>query len=221
MTLRLVLTAATLLVTVVPAAQAQTLQPGRPVSRADLTGALAWLNVNKAGLDEYDDWYNRGLYGGAGLGWYWTDNLKTEVDGGFSTRVEREVYNFELVGGRPTTSESTFHFTTRRVAISQQYQFYRNVWFHPFVTAGVDFTWEKTEQEDGPVTVFDNAARQTLVLREEVVHPTRTELLTRPFAAFGFKAYMTPRSFFRSDMKLVFRGGLDEVLMRFGFGVDF
>jgi hypothetical protein len=32
---------------------------------------------------------------------------------------------------------------------------------------------------------------------------------------------MTPRAFFRTDLKVVIRGGADEVLTRFGFGVDF
>jgi hypothetical protein len=32
---------------------------------------------------------------------------------------------------------------------------------------------------------------------------------------------MTQRAFFRSDLRLVFRNGVDEVLLRFGFGADF
>jgi len=221
MKLRCVLMAAALLLMFVPGVRAQPVQPGKPVTRADVIGTIAWLNVDKSGLDRYDDWYNRSVYGGGGFGWYWTDNLKTEIDGGLSSRVEREVYSFAFVDGRQTTSESTFHFATRRIAIAQQYQFYRNVWFHPHVSVGVDLTWETTEQEDGPVSVFDSATRQTQITRPTVMHPTRRDLLTRPFATLGFKAYLTPRSFFRTDMKFVIHSGVDEVLMRFGLGVDF
>ena len=32
---------------------------------------------------------------------------------------------------------------------------------------------------------------------------------------------MTRRAFFTSDTRLMFRSGIDEVLFRFGFGVDF
>jgi hypothetical protein len=32
---------------------------------------------------------------------------------------------------------------------------------------------------------------------------------------------MSPRSFFRMDMRFILKDGVDELLMRFGFGVDF
>jgi hypothetical protein len=32
---------------------------------------------------------------------------------------------------------------------------------------------------------------------------------------------MSRRAFFRTDLRLTFRSRVDEVLMRFGFGVDF
>ena len=94
-------------------------QTPTPVSRADLSGAIAWLNVNKTELDEYDNWLNRAVYAGAGFGWYWTDNLKTEVDGGVSSKVDRDVYSVAFIEGRQTVTESTFHFRTTRIAIGQ------------------------------------------------------------------------------------------------------
>jgi hypothetical protein len=220
-TIRRVLLVGAWVVLAAAMAHAQTAPPRQPVTRADAMGTIAWFNADKGGLDRYNDWYNRSIYGGASFGWYWTDNLKTEIDGGVSSKVELEVYNFSNINNRTIQSESTYHFATRRIAFGQQYQFYRNVWFHPFVAAGVDLTWERINQEDGLETVFDSTTRQTQITHFEVVHPPRTELRTRPFATFGFKTYMTPRSFFRTDMKLVFRGGLDELLMRFGIGVDF
>jgi len=51
--------------------------------------------------------------------------------------------------------------------------------------------------------------------------PKRTEVHARPFAGLGFKAYMSPRSYFRTDLKFVIDGGVEEVMMRFGIGVDF
>jgi outer membrane protein W len=201
-------------------AQAQPLGSKRPVSRVDATGTVAWLNVDKSGIDTYDDWYNRSVYGGGGFGWYWTDHLKTEVDGGISSRVERETYHYENVGGVTTVSESTFHFATRRIAIGQHYQFGRNAWFHPFIGGGVDLTWEEIDQEDGPITVFNINSRQPQIT-PPITHPTSTDLHTRPFVTFGFKSYMTPHGFFRSDIKFVIRNGVDEVLLRFGLGIDF
>jgi outer membrane protein W len=206
---------------IAPGASAQVQQPGNPVARMDVTGVLAWFNADKADLDEYDNWYNRAIYGGAALGWYWTDNLKTEVDVGVTSRADRDVYSVVVVDGRQISRESTFHFSTRRVTLGQQYQLYRNVWFHPHVAAGLDLTWEKTDREDDVLFIFDPVARQTLPASDEQDFPTRTDFHARPYLGLGFKAYMTQRAFFRSDLRLVFRNGVDEVLLRFGFGADF
>jgi hypothetical protein len=206
-----------------PGAWAQSLTSAQPVSRVDVTGIVAWLNADKSGLspDRYDDWYNRAAFAGAGAGWYWTDHLKTEVDGGISSRVTRRVVDYSSTPERLRISEDEYQFVTRRIGVAQQYQFGRNVWFHPWLSAGVDFTWEQIDETEGPTQVIDNVGRQTRIEPGEGVLPRRTEFTARPFAALGFKTYMAPRTFFRTDMKFVFRSGVDEVLLRFGIGVDF
>ena len=201
------------LLAVAPAARAEVV--AGPVSRADLSASVGWLNADKSGLDSNrggNDWYNRGLYGGANAGWYWTDHWKTEVEGGVSSDAELLVYTPTAIDGRSATFYSTYTFSTNRIAVGQQYQFYRNVWFHPFVSAGLDLTWERTGRED---EIYSSQAPRALTF------PKRTELHTRPFATVGFKAYFTPRGFFRTDIKLAFDKGVDEALVRFGLGVDF
>jgi outer membrane protein W len=195
-----------------PAARAQALS--EPVSRVDVSAALGWLSANKSGLDsEYsrNDWYNTSLYGGAGAGWYWTDHWKTEIDGGLSSPAELSVYSTSVTNGR-TVSLSHYKFATRRLAIGQQYQFFRNSWIHPFVGAGLDLTWEETTRTD---EIYPDPLVRT------TTHSRRTELLTRPFATFGAKAYLTPHAFFRTDLKLVAREGVSEAFVRLGLGVDF
>jgi outer membrane protein W len=202
------------LLAVAPGARAQGV--GTPVSQADVSGTLGWLSGDKSELESYGgsgDWYNRSLYGGLGFGWYWTDHWKTDIEGGISSSAELQTYSPAMIDGRTVSIRSTYGFATRRLAIGQQYQFYRNVWFHPFAGAGIDLTWEQTERAD--------EIYSSLPVRPGTPYPTHTDLLTRPFATFGFKAYVTPRSFVRTDMKLVFHKGVDEVLLRFGMGVDF
>jgi hypothetical protein len=217
--------AALVLVTVLPAAaQSQTsgaaAPSNHPVYRLDGAGALAWLQADKSELSEYSGWYHDSLYVSGDLGWYWTHHLKSEVEFGASTSATKELYVFErLPNNGALTRESTFGFTTRRVAISQVYQFYRNVTFHPFVAAGVDLTWEEISQTDGPE--FLSAPPAPVQLQPARVHDERTEFHARPFAALGLKAYVSPRSFVRSDLRFVIRGGVDEVIMRFGMGIDF
>jgi hypothetical protein len=69
--------------------------------------------------------------------------------------------------------------------------------------------------------VFDNATRTS-----RTIAPARTEgpehdFIARPFAEGGLKAYVTRRAFFTTDMRMMFRPGIDEVLFRAGFGFDF
>ncbi len=186
-----------------------------PLFRADVSGSLGWFNAGKSELNSSDgrnDWYNRSLYGGAGFAWYWTDHWKTEIEGGASSEADLRTYTQTLVNGRPGTIYSEHRFSTRRLAIGQQYQFYRNVWVHPFLTAGLDLTWEDRDRRDD---IYSSLPSQI------ETYPTRTELLARPFATVGLKAYFNSQAYFRTDMKFTFDRGVDEVILRLGVGVDF
>jgi hypothetical protein len=211
--------AALVLVFAAPARSQPVAASPSPLVRADASGTLGWLMVRTDGMPSYDDWYSS-LYGGGSAGWYWTDHLKTEVEGGRSAEVERHVYRSERLDNQWITRESTFRVGTRRLAIAQLYQFYRNVGFHPYLGAGIDLAWERKEQEDEPV-LLHGPTGPAQVIDPGGVHPPRTDLVTRPFAAVGFKAYASPRVFFRTDLKVAMRGGVDEVFLRLGFGVDF
>lgn len=202
---------------------AQTPPPPSPIARWDLTATLGWFNADKGDVtrESYNEWYNSSLYGGIGAGWYWTDNHKTELEVAATSGGDIYTATPVEVGGQRTYTNSRHFFTTRKLALSQHYQAYRNAWFHPHVAAGVDLTWETSREERSPAIVYDSTQR---ISRE--VLPARTigpqvDLMVRPFGAVGFKAYMTRRGFFRSDLRFTFKGGVDEVLLRFGFGVDF
>lgn len=201
--------------------EAQAPAPPQPVSRADVSGTLGWLSVQKDAIGPYggDRWHHT-LFGAVGAGWYWTDHWKTEADFGAGRRATD-------YGGRPLVLDgvSTFVstesvFSRRILGISQQYQFDRNAWFHPHVAAGANISWERTTEVTRPIVVYNRAEGPTILEPERTVGP-RTDVTVRPFVAAGFKAYMTPRGFFRSDLRVGVRGGIDEVLVRFGFGIDF
>ena len=121
--------------------------PQSPLARGDVSGLVGWMNVNKSGLDDRtsNDWYNRGFYGGGMAGWHWTDHHKTEIEAGAGSAVRTSgVPQSSLENNFPSWPRTReFTFRTQRIAIGQQYQFFRNTWFHPHVAAGVDFTWER------------------------------------------------------------------------------
>ncbi len=200
-------------------------EPARaPITQGDVHFVIGWQNLHKQQPQERsysNDWVNSIFYGGAGAGWYWTDNLKTQVDFGGGTRGDQHRYEYTTVNGVSTSSSSRLTVQQQGVAIAQQYQFFRNQWFHPHLGAGLDIARETTTEFYDPVVVYDSVAR---VSRQ--VTPARTEgpehrMIARPFGEAGFKAYMTKRAFFTANTRLMFRHGIDEVLFRLGFGVDF
>lgn len=187
----------------------------QPIARVDATGVIGWFNAHVPDSSFYDDWYNRSAYGGAELGWYWTDHLKTEVDLGATSSAELYGVQPIFVGGRQTYVSAEHRFSTRRIAAGQQYQFGRNAWAHPHVAVGIDVTAESREQRIDSTVGVDQTSRTPV---ETTNRSTHVEV--RPFAEVGTKLYFSPRGFVRTDFRLTFRNGVDEVLVRFGVGVD-
>jgi hypothetical protein len=193
----------------------------QPLARADVTGIVGWFNANHSELTDGNDWYHSSAYGGAILGWYWTDQLKTEVEFGATSPGEFYAAQAVNVGGQTAYGSSQHRFTTRRLTAGQQYQFFRNAWVHPHVAAGVDLTWQIHQQHDDPVLLYDQASRTSRVVRPARTLGPSTELQVRPFAEAGTKLYVSRRAFVRTDLRLTIGSGIDEVLLRFGVGIDF
>jgi hypothetical protein len=202
-------------------ALAQTTPPAA-ISRGDITGIAAWQNVNKSNLggQYHDDWYNRGLYGGGIAGWYWTDHHKTEVEAGASTAARFTVYRGYPAENPAAFATSMFTFSTRRIAISQHYQFFRNAWFHPHVAAGADVNWETTTENAGPVFTYGQTGASREIAPARVIGPD-TRVRVRPFGEMGIKAYVAPHGFLRTDLRVLAQRGINEVQVRFGAGIDF
>lgn len=199
-------------------ARAQT--PPPLLVRADAAGSLGWLNANKSELDSSNGWYHHTLQGTATVGWYWTNHLKTEIEVSASAAADLYGADHRLVGGTIVDSFAEHRFSTRRVSVGQVYQFGENAWFQPHAGAGVDLNRETHRRDHRTVSIYDPQTRQTRVFQERETATDR-DLHVRPFALLGFKAYMTPRTFFRSDLRIVAARRLDEVALRFGLGVDF
>jgi hypothetical protein len=215
-----------LVATSLGAAAAADAQPAEPVGlpRADAHGTIGWENIHhpQATPGSYsNDWLNSVFYGSAGAGWYWTDHLKTQVDVGAGTRARQYNYHPIFVSGQSTTEFSELRLQDRDVAIGQQYQFFRNQWFHPHVGAGLDIVRETTTEEYQAVTIYDSTTRLPRVLSPPHTDGPEHRFIARPFGEVGFKGYMTRRAFFMGDARVMFRHGVDEVLFRIGFGVDF
>ena len=196
-------------------------QARSPLARVDVSGVVAILGVENDAVAPYagDDWHTS-FFGGLTTGWYWTDQLKTELD--FGAGTESRIYRATpiSIGAQSThvTTESTV--SQRTLGISQQYQFFRNVWFHPHLAAGANVSWEHIIDDISPVIIYSPTSPPRVAQPARREGP-RTETTVRPFVATGFKAYFNQRGFFRTDIRFAFKSGIDEVLVRAGFGIDF
>jgi hypothetical protein len=189
--------------------------------RGDAAGMIAWQAADARSTDtlDRDDWASS-FFGGASAGVYWTPHLKSELDFGVSTTADSYNSRRILVGGLLTYQPTEVEFSRRTIGISQQYQFYENAWFHPHVAAGLHVTWERRTEHFFPAYVFDPATGRTTAADTGGSDGPTTTVTLRPFVAGGFKAYMTPRWFFRADSRFAFRRGFEESQVRLGFGRD-
>jgi hypothetical protein len=202
--------------------------PSSPLARADFTASIGSFAAKRADASEYDDW-THSLFAGLGGGYYWTDHLKTEVD--VSSNGRAEAYGTEAAGvpGSPQSSVFLEHvYQSFTASVGQSYQFGRNAQFHPFVAAGVDIERlrHETERPAQSVAIYTRSPLNPavpVVSQIQVPALTRTEtaVTVSPYAAAGFKAYFTERGFFRTDLKVSARSGIERVIWRVGFGVDF
>jgi hypothetical protein len=193
-----------------------------PLVRGDISGTLGVEGVNAR-----DDSFFRGrdfesgFFGGVSAGWYWTENLKSEVEFGARTKGRVWLATPVVFNGAQTFFPSDKTFSRRTIAIGQQYQFFHNAWFHPHLGGGANLTFERSTLHRGATTVYDPITRISRIVSPERTEDARADFRVSPYVDAGFKAYMTPRTFFRSDLRVAFRHGVDDVVTRFGFGFDF
>ena len=192
-----------------------------PMVRFDVQGTVGWVSASHPEFLDYDDWDHGIAQGAAGVGWYWSDHLKTEVE--FQANSSAEFYGFEEVRteGRVSWRNSRYDVRDTGAAIGQVYQFGRNAWVHPFLGAGVDLRWRTVTEEVQPLVVWDSGVSAPREVQPGYQVGPATSFEARPFAIVGVKAYLAKRAFFRGDFRVGVHSGVAEVVTRVGFGVDF
>jgi hypothetical protein len=208
------------------AAFAQAAPPGFRPPRGDVAVSVGSLHTDVGdlmaevpGLRD-DDWTHDQATIGASLGWYWTENLKTEF--GIDTSSTARIWDTQqVVVGPDVVYRSVEHsLGDTRVSLGQYFQFGHNQWVHPSIGAGVTVRWRDRTSEYTPAVVFRGTPREPEPVLASARDTSRTTE-TGAFVALALKAYLTPRAFFRADTQLDLRGGVEQVTARAGLGIDF
>jgi hypothetical protein len=191
------------------------------VQRADLAAAIGSFSSRHTDGEPYDQWGSAAVTT-LGGGYYWTDHLKTEVEVGWTGT--RHTYGTESAGPDVAPYARIYQehtYTSTLVSLAQAWQGGRNTLFHPFVSAGITLDRER-HALDRPAQSLPTATTPATPNRRIPALTARgTTLRAWPFTSFGFKAYFTPRAFFRTDLTLGIDAGVNQVSWKARVGVDF
>jgi opacity protein-like surface antigen len=191
-----------------------------PLSRADVSGTVGWVHVNKSEFTDYNDWRSQAGFG-LSAGWYWTDHHVTRVSATGTTTATLYAPVTIVVNNLPVFVSTRRSFSTRRLGIVQQYQFGRNEWVHPYVGVGADVV-RRSSSLDRPTQ------SRTVFLQNRSVPvdiPAATERKTMVFAQAvlktGLKMYIGEKTFFNTELKFGVRRDVDHLVWKMGMGFDF
>ena len=197
---------------------AQTTTP-QPRFEAGFTGGVVEARPSAVNAPYYDDWYTNGRVAGS-VGYYWTRNLKTELEHAWSGKGSRFIQDSVRIGGvqYPTYFEE-FH-QLQQTSVRVVWQFLDNAWVHPYVSAGaVIDTWRRHAQAPAQ---YQGSVNNPVLVRAEITTARRTDMRGGVTLGGGAKFYMTRRAFFNAGGLVTYAkpetGTLNLVA---GFGFDF
>ena len=196
------------------------------LKRWDLSGSigLLWSKGQDNFPYSYDFLDFAGAYG-LNTGHYWTNHLKTELGVTLAGSEFVETGETLRVPGFPISYSPSGPFVTSRLTTLSAvgtYQFFENVFAHPYVSAGFRLGWlgEHRFRAQGTSTFVERGVRYTFNV--PMVDARNTSLLVKPLVAGGFKSYFNERTFIRSEILITFGShGPTDVTFGLGIGVDF
>lgn len=177
----------------------------------------------------YDHWYDEGRYA-VGLGYYWTDNFKTEIEFAHTPEGSRYVQDLIMLpgpGGQVYPYSFESYHRIQQTSVRAVWQFLDNVWVHPYVNGGFVFESERHRYHVPEQFQFPPPPdpRST---------PPPPVLLRPPFRSGdvmehrggvtiggGAKFYLSPAAYINTGMQVTYAKPATTVSFIAGFGVEF
>jgi opacity protein-like surface antigen len=208
-----------------PASASASAAEDEPLPRWDTTGFLGWRGTRVDEEYNYRRWDSRFAYGGT-LGYYWTTNLKLELEVSATSPSRFDTYEPHTVGGLayPVFVRSDHRNVTASFGGLVIYQFFENASFHPFIGGGVAVQTIReridTERQSQTISRAPNVFEVIVISEAQTEHHDQTDALGQIVS--GFKAYPNERWFFRTDVQWSAGAGrFRDITWRLGVGVDF
>ena len=208
-------------------AQAQRVAPDGVPYRAwdlDFGAGVHFSDRRDASIDRRDSFSNGWeSYGSvtADLGYYFTDHRKVEVGfATFSTGDDVTDDPFVLPDGRTVQAFRQLQVRQTQVVVAATYQFLENGFTHPYISGGLRVGVLDIHSSRYPWGYIAGTSFTQVEVPPDPQHVF--ELRARPFIAVGSKSYFNERVFVRPEFAAaVNSGGLSQVALRLGAGVDF
>jgi hypothetical protein len=191
--------------------------------RWDVAGQLSMLNRNKSDLSRWDHWYSVAAINGT-AGYYWTPHFKSEIEIGTSGEGTIDSQEETLVSGQsfpyPRYRDHKLRETT--LGATAMYQFFENQWVHPFVGVGAELVRERHLADALPASSIRLSTAVPSVSLPSVPAIDSISYSVRPIVTGGFKCYLSPHAFVRTDVRTAFSADRPQAWQwRGGFGFDF
>jgi opacity protein-like surface antigen len=185
--------------------------------RWDASATVGWFGATKGSVGpERDRWYSTASFD-LSAGYYWTPHLKTEFEAGVTgSGTFYDYVNVPIPGTRFTSAQYREHsIRYHTVCGLVAYQFFENQWVHPYVGIGVEAARERHH--------IETEVRPGLTPIPAIPDTVGTRVLARAVAIAGFKFYVSPYAFIRSDVQTSFSSGDTPAMLvwRGGVGLDF
>ena len=170
-----------------------------------------------------DNWFGGGQFG-VTAGGYWSAHVKTEIEWSMTSEATRYVQRFVTIPNSPTPIpvSGEQYIRNREASISAAWQFLDNAWVHPYVLAGVALDFERVRARRFSQAVFGSPSQGgTQIVTVEFAEGPVTTRRARGMLGAGAKVYMTPKTFFRAEMRGAVSPRVEHVTFRAGIGMDF
>lgn len=172
----------------------------------------------------YNDWYSEGRYA-ASIGYYWTENLKTELEfatSGEGTQYIQEYVRIPATGQPYLLSMERFH-RLQQTSLRMVWQFYENTWVHPYVNAGVvlDVDRNRYHVPEQYSYVADPRFTPRQLVRPDFTSGTEYDYRAGFTIGGGAKFYMSPKTYLNAGTQVSLGEPFKTVTLLAGFGVEF
>ena len=214
-----------MLILTASSAAAQTSQPMPDMPRWDVNLNAGIFGHRPADtVHSYDNWYNEGRYA-ASIGYYWTENLKTEFE--FAHTGEGELHFEELArvpgSGAPHSVYGQSFHRLQQTSLRMVWQFGDNTWVHPYVSGGYVLDADR-QRRFSPLTYSypgDPRTVPPIIVRPAINSGPDTAYRHGVSLGAGSKFYVAPQAYINTGVQWTYAQPAKTITFYSGFGFEF